>query len=200
MFLSCHRNLRGLPHREYVSRNNELTPSQITRAYYKHLRNRAATFARGILGAAIYDKTMKLSGEQLQKFEAATLTTTDMESIQHAIQILHDVWASALELGVSVYILATITGPAAFLVLIPTVCKSNQRNQTLMNMALIRCVSFNNWILGSSQVYDCRSTVVERENRDESCGDVKHFGTAQERQNNRLSTVGGRETRKTSGR
>lgn len=136
----------------------------MSKAYYTHLSNRTATFARGILGAAIYDKTLKLSGEQLQKFEAATLTTTDMESIQEMIKLFHDMWASALELGVSVYILASIIGPAAFLVLIPTLCESDHHNQMLKNMPLTKCVSFYDWIVSRRQVHDCRPAFVEREN------------------------------------
>lgn len=117
-----------LPLVSFTSKHMKLADSplmtgQISRSQYGHQANRTAVFARGILATAIYDTMLTLSYDKLQQFEAVTLMTTDMDSIQTTIVNLHDIWGNALQLGFAVYIMTTIIGPAAFLVLIPTICR-----------------------------------------------------------------------------
>ena len=93
----------------------------ISRGYYKHHAYRSATLTRGILVTAILHKALKLSHTTLKKSAALTLMTADIETLTFTITTFHDLWASAFELGLAIFMLAKIIGGASFFVLIPAV-------------------------------------------------------------------------------
>lgn len=93
----------------------------ISRGYYKHHAYRSATLTRGILVTAILHKALKLSHATLKKSAALTLMTADIETLTFTITTFHDLWASAFELGLSIFMLAKIIGGASFFVLIPAI-------------------------------------------------------------------------------
>ncbi len=74
---------------------------------------------RGALSAAVYDKMLRLTHDELQKSAAVTLVNTDMSNIEELVPLFHDIWASVVQLGLGIYILATLVGPACVLMLIP---------------------------------------------------------------------------------
>ncbi|ATY61286.1 ABC multidrug [Cordyceps militaris] len=93
----------------------------ISRGYYRHHAYRSATLTRGILVTAILHKALKLTHTQLKKSAALTLMTADIETLTFTITTFHDLWASAFELGLAIFMLAKIIGGACFFVLIPAV-------------------------------------------------------------------------------
>ncbi|OAQ99018.1 hypothetical protein LLEC1_01154 [Akanthomyces lecanii] len=93
----------------------------ISRGYYKHHAYRSATLTRGILVTAILHKALKLSHTTLKKSAALTLMTADIETLTFTITTFHDLWASAFELALAIFMLAKIIGGASFFVLIPAV-------------------------------------------------------------------------------
>lgn len=93
----------------------------VSRGYYKHHAYRSATLARGVLVTAILHKSLKLSHTQLKKASALTLMTVDIETLTFTITSFHDIWASVLELGLAIFMLAKLIGGASFFVLIPAV-------------------------------------------------------------------------------
>lgn len=81
-------------------------------------------YTRSIVVAALYDKSLRLSHEQLSKSSALTLMNADVEGIQDSIAMMHDIWASVIEFGLGLFILATFIGPACVLMVFPTLCTS----------------------------------------------------------------------------
>lgn len=92
---------------------------QLCRTAYEHLNYSLITLIRGTLVSAIYDKTLQLSHEQLKKSAAVTLMSTDINGVETVLIKFHEIWGRLCELLVGLYILYTIIGPAAFLILIP---------------------------------------------------------------------------------
>jgi hypothetical protein len=73
--------------------------------------------------AALYEKSLKLSHEQLSKSSSLTLMNADVDGILDSLAMIHDIWASVIEFGLGLFILATFIGPACVLMVIPTTCK-----------------------------------------------------------------------------
>lgn len=68
--------------------------------------------------------------------------TTDIDTIAIGFRMLHETWINVLEIALGIYLLYTIVGEAAFLVLISTLSKSSAVHACLLgglsqNMALI---------------------------------------------------------------
>lgn len=93
--------------------------------------NRVTTSLRGVLTVAIFQKVLRLSHEELQHAAATTLVTTDMANLERLVPLFHDMWASCLELGLGMYILATLIGHACFSIVIPAASKSSNRQMQL---------------------------------------------------------------------
>lgn len=71
----------------------------------------------------IFKKTTNLDTTFAKEGAAVTLMSTDVDGIATGIQLMHEIWASVVELFVAVYLLERQIGPACFLVVIPTVGK-----------------------------------------------------------------------------
>jgi ATP-binding cassette subfamily C (CFTR/MRP) protein 1 len=70
----------------------------ITGGVYQHKANRMATMVRGSLVNAVYRQTLDLSIMGLEESKAVTLMSSDVERICQAIQPIHSVWSSPLEI------------------------------------------------------------------------------------------------------
>ncbi|ETS85549.1 hypothetical protein PFICI_03574 [Pestalotiopsis fici W106-1] len=92
-----------------------------SRVIYNHLVFQLITILRGSLVSMIFKKTVHLDTTCAKDGAAVTLMSTDVDGIASGIEELHEIWASALELAVAVYLLERQIGPACFLVVIPAV-------------------------------------------------------------------------------
>ncbi|KOC10592.1 putative sulfonylurea receptor/ ABC transporter [Aspergillus flavus AF70] len=77
----------------------------ISRAVYARQTNRLAAMARAGLISIIYQHTTALTRSEVQDIAAVTLMGTDVERIWISLKILHDCWASLLEVAVAIYLL-----------------------------------------------------------------------------------------------
>lgn len=89
------------------------------------------TALRGALTTAVFDKMLRLDQEELEKSAAVTLVSTDVSNTERLVSRFHDIWASIVQLSLSVYILATIVGPACVLILVPAGCTVKIKNTQL---------------------------------------------------------------------
>lgn len=71
----------------------------------------------------IFKKTINLDTTSTKEGAAVTLMSTDVDGIATAIQQMHEIWASVVELAVAVYLLERQIGLACVLVVIPAVGK-----------------------------------------------------------------------------
>jgi hypothetical protein len=56
-----------------------------------------------------------------------TLMSVDIEGIEDCLFMIHDIWASIIEFGVGIFILASVMGPSCVFVLVPTASKLHRR-------------------------------------------------------------------------
>lgn len=80
---------------------------------------RAVTLMRGGLVPCIYKKTLTLETSEVNLAASLTLMSTDIETINDGVVQLHEIWASAIEIAVAIYLLKRQLGaaggvPAAF--------------------------------------------------------------------------------------
>jgi hypothetical protein len=76
---------------------------------------------RGQLVSVVVEKTLRINLGNDSKSAAVTLMSTDIDGIVSGLTVLHDVWAGLVELGLAVFLLATLVGGASFLVVVPAV-------------------------------------------------------------------------------
>ncbi|KFX85837.1 hypothetical protein V490_09379 [Pseudogymnoascus sp. VKM F-3557] len=79
---------------------------------YQHKANRMTTMVRGSLVNAIYAQTLDLSVTSLDESAAVTLMSLDVERICTAIQPIHNVWSSPLEITLAIWLLQKEVGVA----------------------------------------------------------------------------------------
>lgn len=91
----------------------------VSTCLYLHLTYQLITRIRGALVGLIYKKTLCLP--VYTDAAPITLMSTDIDGITAGFRMLHDIWASILELGIGIYLLYKEVGPASFLVFIPIV-------------------------------------------------------------------------------
>ncbi|KAJ3488046.1 hypothetical protein NLG97_g6273 [Lecanicillium saksenae] len=92
----------------------------LARSIFERLEFQAKTCVRGMLIMAIYDKTQRLGGDELEKSAAVTLMTADLTGVQEGLGYLHSSWSSVLELGLGIYVLYIFVGYACFLLFVPS--------------------------------------------------------------------------------
>lgn len=88
-----------------------------------HIRNQIATGLRGALLAAIYEKSLTLSAENLEASAAVTLMTTDVSGVGDLVSLSYDTWSQLLEICCGIAILGAFVGAAALFTIIPVVGK-----------------------------------------------------------------------------
>jgi hypothetical protein len=81
--------------------------------------NLGVVHVRGIFSAAIYNKALKLSQDQLKKYEPIRLLNVDMSTIETLVTGVHDGWTSCLELFVGAYMLYHWTGAGLLWAILP---------------------------------------------------------------------------------
>ncbi|OBT46506.1 hypothetical protein VE00_03330 [Pseudogymnoascus sp. WSF 3629] len=79
---------------------------------YQHKANRMTTMVRGSLVNAIYGQTLDLSVTSLDESAAVTLMSLDVERICTAIQPIHNIWSSPLEITLAIWLLQKEIGVA----------------------------------------------------------------------------------------
>ncbi|KAM4066385.1 ABC transporter [Hirsutella rhossiliensis] len=91
----------------------------VAKAHYMHKTYRLMTMLRGALISAIFKKTLGLELSDARGSAAMTLMSADIDGIQTGLSVLHDVWASVIELALGIYLLATLVGSACVLAALP---------------------------------------------------------------------------------
>lgn len=114
--------------------------SQVTRCYYQHLNFQLITMIRGSLVALIFEKTMSLDASTARDNEAVTLMSADIEGIEPGVELIHEIWASVVELGVALYLLERKVGAACFFVVIPAVIASFLTSRLMRAMGPARMI------------------------------------------------------------
>ncbi|KAF7954900.1 uncharacterized protein EAE97_000159 [Botrytis byssoidea] len=77
----------------------------LTASASQHKANRMTTMVRGSLISAIYSHTLELSLTNLDQSTAVTLMSSDVERICVALQPIHNLWASPLEIALAIWLL-----------------------------------------------------------------------------------------------
>jgi ATP-binding cassette subfamily C (CFTR/MRP) protein 1 len=85
----------------------------ISNGQYEHRMYRVATMMRGSVVPFIFRKTLQLDLADVKPVAALTLISTNMETITQGIILMHEVWASAIEIGLAVYLLERQLGAAS---------------------------------------------------------------------------------------
>lgn len=70
------------------------------------------TMFRGSLITLIFGKTLRISSSVISDAEAITLMSADIDRIGSNIEILHEVYASFIELALSIWLLYRLLGMA----------------------------------------------------------------------------------------
>jgi len=85
---------------------------------------------RGGLVALIFEKTLGIEEAKARDGDAVSLMSADIEGIEPGIELIHEIWASVIELGIALYLLQMQVGAACFLVVIPAAGKFCVGNTT----------------------------------------------------------------------
>ena len=85
----------------------------ISNANAQHKTYRVITMLRGSLVSLIYMKTLSISIPTAQDSSAVTLMSTDVERSGIGLRYMHEVWASPIDIGLSIYLLERELGPAS---------------------------------------------------------------------------------------
>ena len=81
------------------------------------------TMIRGGLVALIFEKTLGIEEAKARDGDAVSLMSADIEGIEPGIELIHEIWANVIELGIALYLLQMQVGAACFLVVIPAAGK-----------------------------------------------------------------------------
>ncbi|KAH8805474.1 putative ABC multidrug transporter [Xylogone sp. PMI_703] len=85
----------------------------IAGANSQHKTYRLITAARGTLVNLIYQRTLELNTISLNESKAVTLMSADVERVGTGLRTLHEIWASPLEIGLSLWLISGQIGVAA---------------------------------------------------------------------------------------
>ena len=67
---------------------------------------------RGALVSCIYSKTVFIAEGSFDNAAALTLMSSDVDAIAGSLQNIHEIWASAIELAIAIYLLERQVGVA----------------------------------------------------------------------------------------
>jgi hypothetical protein len=87
--------------------------------WYKHMNNRLIVKTRGTLVSQILRKNFLLGPHEAKRSAASTLISTDVDCIVDTIPLIHETWASVIELALSIYFLLTVISQSGLLVIFP---------------------------------------------------------------------------------
>lgn len=85
---------------------------------YWHATYRMLARVRSGLTGIIYEHTMSLRAKDVRDSAALTLMGTDVERIVESLRMVHELWASLLEVAVGVWLLTRQVSYAAVLPLV----------------------------------------------------------------------------------
>ncbi|KHN96132.1 ABC transporter [Metarhizium album ARSEF 1941] len=81
-------------------------------AVYQHKTYRLLTLYRGSLTAMIFSKTLKMSASSTSEAEAITLMSADIDRIGSSMSLIHELYASVIELALALWLLYRLLGMA----------------------------------------------------------------------------------------
>ncbi|KAI1076073.1 ABC multidrug transporter [Whalleya microplaca] len=84
----------------------------ISYAVYQHKTYRVLTMFRGSLITLIYGKTLHINSSAIADAEAITLMSADIDRIGHSMPLLHEVYASFVEIAIALWLLYRLLGVA----------------------------------------------------------------------------------------
>ncbi|KAJ4165428.1 hypothetical protein LMH87_007062 [Akanthomyces muscarius] len=100
------------------------TGKSMCAAWYNSYRLKIRIGVRGMLLAALYNKTVRLSTDELSKAAALTLMSTDVNGTQGLISLSYESWAKLIEIGLGLGILAAFVGASCIFTLVPAIISS----------------------------------------------------------------------------
>lgn len=100
--------------------------NQVSYAVYQHKTYRLLTLYRGSLVTMIFGKTLRIDASSISEAEAITLMSADIDRIGSSMSLIHELYASAIELGIALWLLYRLLGIAIFAPIVWVICKSNQ--------------------------------------------------------------------------
>ncbi|KAI0005802.1 P-loop containing nucleoside triphosphate hydrolase protein [Xylariaceae sp. FL0662B] len=118
----------------------EIARGLIGAAVFIYLGIALVTMVRGSLVAMIVDNTLRLDHHTAKDNEAITLMSSDIEGIEPGVQLIHEIWASVVELGIGLYLLQRHIGAACFFVVIPTIIASLLTSRLIRAMGPARMI------------------------------------------------------------
>lgn len=98
----------------------------VTSTWYKHMTFQLATMIRGGLAGMVFKKTLAVNAQKVKEESApTTLMSTDVEGVAAAGIMLHDWWASLVDLPIGIYLLYRQVGIPSLFILVPAVGKTS---------------------------------------------------------------------------
>ncbi|KAL2817570.1 P-loop containing nucleoside triphosphate hydrolase protein [Aspergillus granulosus] len=85
----------------------------ISTGQYEYLITRLTVILRGSVTPSLFRHTLQLDISDTSAEDSLTLVNTDLETIGHGLRLLHEVWASSLEVGLAIWLLARQIGLAS---------------------------------------------------------------------------------------
>lgn len=83
---------------------------QVSSAQYWHYVNRAVTKIRAVLVVEVFHKTESLPADGAENTDSITLMSTDVERICKGIKFAHEIWATAIDTGIALFLLERQVG------------------------------------------------------------------------------------------
>lgn len=77
----------------------------LTKAQYNHALNTCILEVRNVVVTAIYDTALEVDSTALGTGTTSTLINNDIDIIMSGLRALHEVWASAITLGVAMWLI-----------------------------------------------------------------------------------------------
>lgn len=114
------------------------TGKTVCTAWFSSYSLKLQTSTRGMLVAALYHKSLRLSTDELSRSAVLTLMSTDVNSVQGLISLLYESWARFIEVGLGLGILAAFIGPGCVFTLIPASITSVFSTFATKKMAITR--------------------------------------------------------------
>ncbi|KAF5128306.1 ABC transporter gloK [Metarhizium anisopliae] len=85
---------------------------KLSYAVYQHKTYRLLTLYRGSLVTMIFRKTLRMSASSTSEAEAITLMSADIDRIGSSMSLIHELYASVIELAVALWLLYRLLGIA----------------------------------------------------------------------------------------
>jgi hypothetical protein len=91
---------------------------------YHHRTYRLLTIFRGSLVTLIFSKTLRINSFAISDAEAITLMSADIDRIGLSMPLLHEVYASFIEIALALWLLYRVLGIAIVAPIIWIICTS----------------------------------------------------------------------------